>query len=195
MAVPALRRRASGRAALAVALAVFGTALTPFGLGWSITGPSRSPAARGSFAAAPLRASEFELGEVGNAVGDGGTTPLMLAAFKNNEDEVKKYAENGADLNLQDAYGWSAVRYAARANNKEASQALIDAGADLNLPSKSGRTPLMSAASNGFSDIVEMLLKGGADKSKTDTAGQTAYDLSLRGGPTGCKKCQELLKA
>ena len=102
------------------------------------------------------------------ALGDGGTTPLMMAAHKGDVDEVKGYVKNGAKLDAQDLYGWTALRYAVRADQVAAAKELIAGGADLNLPSQSGpgteflvfisfhfrRTPLMSAASNGIADMV-----------------------------------------
>ncbi|CAE7256351.1 ANKRD12, partial [Symbiodinium microadriaticum] len=119
-------------------------------------------------------------------------TPLMMAAHKNDAEEVKAYVKNGANLNAQDLYGWTALRYAVRADNIEATQALIEGGADINLASQSGRTPLMSAASNGISDMVKILLDAGAD-AKLKSGGLTAYDMSLRGGATGCEECRKLL--
>jgi len=129
----------------------------------------------------------------GQTVGDGGTTPLMLAAHRNEHDEVKDFAAAGADLNVQDDYGWTALRYAVRQGNAEAATTLLEAGANADLGSKSGRTPLMSAASNGLSDMVELLIKSGAETGTKDGNGETALDLAMRGGEAGCKKCQKLL--
>ncbi|CAK9007951.1 Putative ankyrin repeat protein MM_0045, partial [Durusdinium trenchii] len=85
------------------------------------------------------------------------------------EGEVKGYVKNGAKLDAQDLYGWTALRYAVRADQVEAAEALIEGGADMNLSSKSGRTPLMSAASNGIADMVKLLLDAGADAKAVDS--------------------------
>ncbi|CAJ1346511.1 unnamed protein product, partial [Effrenium voratum] len=127
------------------------------------------------------------------ALGDGGTTPLMMAAHKGDAEEVKGYIKNGANLDAQDSYGWTALRYAVRADQVEAAKALVEGGADLNLGSKSGRSPLMSAASNGISDMVKLLLDAGADAKAKSSDGLTAYDMSMRGGATGCEECRKML--
>merc|ERR1712061_54395 len=93
-----------------------------------------------------------------------------------NADEVKKLVADGADINAQDDFGWTALRYAVRSNHPYAAQALVDLGADVNMPSKSGRTPLMSVAANGLKTMVQGLLDAGADTSMTDKEGLTAYD-------------------
>ncbi|CAK9007831.1 unnamed protein product [Durusdinium trenchii] len=128
------------------------------------------------------------------ALGDGGTTPLMMAAHKGDVEEVKGYVKNGAKLDAQDLYGWTALRYAVRADQVEAAEALIEGGADMNLSSKSGRTPLMSAASNGIADMVKLLLDAGADAKAKNSEGLTAYDMSMRGGETGCEECRKMLQ-
>mmetsp|Transcript_1522 Transcript_1522/g.3665 ORF Transcript_1522/g.3665 Transcript_1522/m.3665 type:complete len:207 (-) Transcript_1522:126-746(-) len=172
-----------------VSAGVIATAL--FALAWvsscfvGLTATKRTPAV--------ARASDLGF-EGDGSLGDGETTPLMMAAHKNDAEEVKAYVKNGANLNAQDLYGWTALRYAVRADNVEATKALLDGGADMNLPSKSGRTPLMSAASNGISDMVKMLLDAGADAKLKNSEGFTAYDMSLRGGATGCDECRQMLQ-
>eukprot|EP00930_Biecheleria_cincta_P047332 TRINITY_DN32790_c0_g1_i1.p1 TRINITY_DN32790_c0_g1~~TRINITY_DN32790_c0_g1_i1.p1 ORF type:complete len:197 (-),score=36.84 TRINITY_DN32790_c0_g1_i1:82-672(-) len=120
-------------------------------------------------------------------------TPMMLAAHQNNAAEIKSLVAAGEDLNLQDQYGWTALRYAVRANNKEAATALLKAGASVDLASHSGRTPLMSAAANGLIDMVKLLIQEGADVQKQNTNGDTSLALSMRGGKTGCAECRKLL--
>eukprot|EP00443_Scrippsiella_acuminata_P018103 CAMPEP_0115221822 /NCGR_PEP_ID=MMETSP0270-20121206/28170_1 /TAXON_ID=71861 /ORGANISM="Scrippsiella trochoidea, Strain CCMP3099" /LENGTH=231 /DNA_ID=CAMNT_0002635939 /DNA_START=50 /DNA_END=743 /DNA_ORIENTATION=- len=128
------------------------------------------------------------------SVGDADTTPLMLAAYKGDTEEVRGYAEGGAaDLDAQDAYGWTALRYAVRAGHADAAMALIESGANIDLASNSGRTPLMSAAGNGLPEMVEMLIKAGADTKVENKAGETAFRISMRGGVLGCAECRKLL--
>eukprot|EP00929_Paragymnodinium_shiwhaense_P064380 TRINITY_DN32234_c0_g1_i1.p1 TRINITY_DN32234_c0_g1~~TRINITY_DN32234_c0_g1_i1.p1 ORF type:complete len:227 (+),score=44.65 TRINITY_DN32234_c0_g1_i1:166-846(+) len=119
------------------------------------------------------------------------TTPLMLAAHRNDVAQVKRLVAEGADVEGQDMYGWTALRYAVRANSKDAVEALIEGGADVNRPSQSGRTPLMSAAGNAWDGVVAALLKAGADTRATDSSGQTALDIARRG--VGCEKVLGLL--
>jgi len=126
-------------------------------------------------------------------VGDGKTTPAMLAAYTGDAAAVRGLVAEGADLDAQDAYGWTALRYAVRANHEDCVSTIIELGANIDLASASGRTPLMSAAGNGLSHMIRLLIKSGADRTLKNTAGQTAYDISLRGGSTGCTACREML--
>lgn len=148
------------------------------------------PTSRG---ASPVARASLGFDDSG-ALGDGGTTPLMMAAHNGDAEEVKGYIKNGANLDAQDLYGWTALRYAVRADKVKAAKALIEGGADMNIASKSGRTPLMSAASNGIADMVKLLLDSGADPKVKNKGGYTAYELSLRGGETGCEECRQMLQ-
>mmetsp|Transcript_6413 Transcript_6413/g.13642 ORF Transcript_6413/g.13642 Transcript_6413/m.13642 type:complete len:171 (-) Transcript_6413:373-885(-) len=128
------------------------------------------------------------------AVAAGGVTPLMEAAHMGDADKVKELIAGGADMNAQDEYGWTALRFAVRSQRFIAAQKLAKAGADVNLASKSGRTPLMSAAGNRLEEMVSFLMKNGADKTIKDSSGQTAYDIASRGGGTGCDMIREMVK-
>mmetsp|Transcript_23895 Transcript_23895/g.60826 ORF Transcript_23895/g.60826 Transcript_23895/m.60826 type:complete len:181 (+) Transcript_23895:87-629(+) len=126
--------------------------------------------------------------------GGGGINKLMEAAHAGDADKLKELIAAGEELNAQDDYGWTPLRFAVRSQRFVAAQTLLDAGADPNLPSKSGRTPLMSAVGNRLEEMVSLLIKGGADPSVKDSKGQTAYDLASRGGPTGSDMIRELVK-
>mmetsp|Transcript_35990 Transcript_35990/g.62000 ORF Transcript_35990/g.62000 Transcript_35990/m.62000 type:complete len:186 (-) Transcript_35990:171-728(-) len=177
--------RSTRSAAVLLPLLLLGTAV-PGLLGWCCWGqvrPSAHPGPR-----TVLRAN------VGDASA-GSTNPLMFAAHEGKVDEIKALvAKDGSNLNAQDQYGWTALRYAVRANHMEAATALIEAGADPNLASASGRTPLMSAAGNGHSSMLELLLKCGADPNAVANNGETAFRISMRGGATGCAECRKMLE-
>mmetsp|Transcript_55864 Transcript_55864/g.103415 ORF Transcript_55864/g.103415 Transcript_55864/m.103415 type:complete len:188 (-) Transcript_55864:22-585(-) len=143
---------------------------------------------------APLMRGRQHSGLVARSAGAGGTTSLMEAAHLGDVEALQKLLKDGTDINAQDDYGWTALRYAVRSDRYIAAEALVDAGADLNMPSSSGRTPLMSAAANGLDDMVRLLVKSGADLSATNKDGRTAYDLALRGGPTGSDMIREMVK-
>eukprot|EP00443_Scrippsiella_acuminata_P092420 CAMPEP_0115418384 /NCGR_PEP_ID=MMETSP0271-20121206/24635_1 /TAXON_ID=71861 /ORGANISM="Scrippsiella trochoidea, Strain CCMP3099" /LENGTH=318 /DNA_ID=CAMNT_0002842847 /DNA_START=17 /DNA_END=973 /DNA_ORIENTATION=- len=143
------------------------------------------------------RSMEEPEGTASNQVASGGMSSfeaLIMAASEGDAAKAKKIVESGANPNEQDAYGWTALRYAVRSGHMDATLALIELGADVNLASKSGRcTPLMSAAGNGLPDMVKMLLKAGADHKAINNAGETAFRISMRGGVLGCAECRVLL--
>lgn len=149
-----------------------------------------------AFAGAEPRSSARlrHLGVARHAAAAGSTDELMGAAHDGDEEKLVQLLKDGADVNHQDAYGWTPIRYAVRNNQRTTAYILIEAGADLNLTSKSGRTPLMSAAGNRLNDMVRMLLDAGAQKELKDHSGLTAYNIALRGGGTGCQECRALLE-
>mmetsp|Transcript_60259 Transcript_60259/g.140942 ORF Transcript_60259/g.140942 Transcript_60259/m.140942 type:complete len:200 (-) Transcript_60259:110-709(-) len=125
---------------------------------------------------------------------DSGCTELMQAAYKGDTKKVKALVDGGADINQQDAYGWTAVRYAVRNRQVKSTQTLLDLGADVNIASKTGRTPLMSAAGNGLEELCKLLVEqGDADIMAADEGGKTAYDLALRTGPLGSDLIRDLV--
>lgn len=74
-------------------------------------------------------------------------TPLMVAIAhhspaKGPSAAVKFLIEKGADLNAQDALGWTAIMLAAARGDLASVNALIEGGADVNIRSTDGRSPL-----------------------------------------------------
>ncbi|CAE7484181.1 unnamed protein product [Symbiodinium microadriaticum] len=125
---------------------------------------------------------------------DSGCTELMQAAYKGDTEKVKALVDGGADVNQQDAYGWTAVRYAVRNRQLKSTETLLDLGADVNIASKTGRTPLMSAAGNGLEELCKLLVEqGDADIMAADEGGKTAYDLAMRTGPLGSDLIRDLV--
>jgi ankyrin repeat protein len=57
----------------------------------------------------------------------------MLAAEYNKVDMMHELIDHGADLNLQDDFGDTALMIAAREKNKEASDLLVEAGAQVDI--------------------------------------------------------------
>eukprot|EP00411_Alexandrium_monilatum_P062496 CAMPEP_0175529192 /NCGR_PEP_ID=MMETSP0096-20121207/21027_1 /TAXON_ID=311494 /ORGANISM="Alexandrium monilatum, Strain CCMP3105" /LENGTH=309 /DNA_ID=CAMNT_0016831891 /DNA_START=69 /DNA_END=998 /DNA_ORIENTATION=+ len=119
MAARAALRRSRNASLLALTLALCVVAVAPAALSWCTAGSfQRALVARAGPTA--LRRAQSDFMEVGNAIGDGGTTPLMLAAYRNDAAEVKRYGEVGDDVNIRDSHGWTALHYAERKNNREA---------------------------------------------------------------------------
>eukprot|EP00933_Yihiella_yeosuensis_P072342 TRINITY_DN80711_c0_g1_i1.p1 TRINITY_DN80711_c0_g1~~TRINITY_DN80711_c0_g1_i1.p1 ORF type:complete len:194 (+),score=33.43 TRINITY_DN80711_c0_g1_i1:131-712(+) len=172
-----IRRCTSGVCLLAAAAVALGLTLNSSFVGGTIP---QAPKVR-SFAIQRKASSE------------GSLPSILAAAHANDVEKIKALAADGEDIDSQDMYGWTALRYAVRGRNPEAVEALLELGANCNLASQSGRTPLMSAAGNGLSTMIRVLLKNGADRFAKDSAGRTAYDHSMRGGDTGCTACREML--
>ena len=89
-----------------------------------------------------------------------GRTLLMKAARGGNEWELKQLIDSGADVNLTDDDGWTALMYAVRySEGLECVQSLLDAGADISKKNKYGSTALVLASCyNGNPQILNLLL-------------------------------------
>jgi len=112
-------------------------------------------------------------------------TPLMKAAWKGDTVKMNSLLTGTRgekvveDINEQDEFGWTALRYAVRNQKADAARMLaVTFKADVNLASNSGRTPLMSAAGNNLEEMVKGLVNSGADITAVDNEGLTAFDHS-----------------
>jgi ankyrin repeat protein len=102
--------------------------------------------------------------KAGNLRGPGGTTPLMQAALYGDSDSVRFLLENGADPNIRNEAGATALMWAV--DDLEKTRLLLDHGADVNAHSDDGRTPLLIAAGQfGTGAMVRLLVDRGADPS------------------------------
>lgn len=89
-----------------------------------------------------------------------GCTLLMKAARNGNNWEIKSLLSSGADVNLVDDDGWTALMYACRyQENISIVETLINAGAQIKNRNKYNLSALILAASyNGNPEIVRKLL-------------------------------------
>ena len=100
--------------------------------------------------------------KAGNLRGPGGTTPLMQAALYGDAESVRLLLDGGADANLRNEAGATALMWAA--NDLEKTRLLLDRGADVNARSEDSRTALLIAAGQfGCREVVKLLLDRGAD--------------------------------
>jgi len=94
--------------------------------------------------------------------GPGGSTPLMYAALYSDAATVRRMLEAGADPNLRNDSGASALMWAA--GDLEKTRLLLDHHAEVNARSDAGRTALLIAAGRmNNAGVVKLLLDRGAD--------------------------------
>lgn len=97
-------------------------------------------------------------------------------------DYVKRLLDKGADVNVRDEDGNTALIIAISFGNSDVAEMLLKKGADVNAKNKSGETALMAATSTYFYNpsLVIMILDGGADINARAEDGVTALMLAVR---------------
>ena len=109
-------------------------------------------------------------------------TPLVDAARSGDAQAARALIEQGADVNLPEPDGTTALHWAAHRNDLELGAALLAAGADPNAVNDYGATPMSEAAVSGDAALVAMLLEAGADAESPNADGQTALMVVARTG-------------
>jgi ankyrin repeat protein len=91
----------------------------------------------------------------------GNTNLIMLARLEGHEDGLRFLIDQGADLNVQNFDGRTALFAAAHEGRLPHVQALIAAGADPNVRNKSGLTALHTARNQGHVDVERAIREAG----------------------------------
>lgn len=100
--------------------------------------------------------------------------PLLAAIFKKDSATAQKLLDEGADLQLQNASGQTALSIAAFVGDKAIVERLIvDMRGELNHPDQLGNTPLMLAAKKGHVEVVKVLLAADADIRPVNKKGES----------------------
>ncbi|MDA0052683.1 ankyrin repeat domain-containing protein [Brachyspira hyodysenteriae] len=110
-------------------------------------------------------------------------TPLGLAVARNDKEMVKFLVEKGADINLEDGYGYTPLIIAMKYRNIGLAKDIIDLKPDLNaICSATGDTPLTYLVDKVKfgSDICYYLIKNGADVNKKNNNGDTPLIVSVQ---------------
>jgi ankyrin repeat protein len=108
-------------------------------------------------------------------------TDVHYAAANGYADAVKRFIENGGDVNAGDKGGYTALQYAAYNGYIEVVRVLVENKADVNVSAnKRKKSALHYAAQKGRKEIALLLLDKGADVNALDKAGRTALDIALR---------------
>ena len=94
---------------------------------------------------------------------------LHLAAYRGDIENVKKYLQDGTDVDSQGDFGCTALHTAANGGNKDVVEFLISKGATVDARGAYyDLTPLYYAAKHNYEDIVDLLLAKGANINAKD---------------------------
>lgn len=104
---------------------------------------------------------------------------LCLTARNGNLDSMKKFLEEGADINAIDPDGLTPLGCAAASGQGNMVDFLLASSAHIETGHQS---PLSLAVEHGHKDIVQLLLNRGADIEHSDKYGRTPLSLSASGG-------------
>ncbi len=116
-----------------------------------------------------------------NKKGPRGDTPLTYAALYGDADSVRLLLDQGADPNLVNEAGATALIYAV--DDAEKTRLLLEHKANPNTRSGEGRTALLlAAARSGSGPVVKLLLDHGADVSLNDATGRTVLTFAATSG-------------
>jgi len=109
--------------------------------------------------------------------------PLVEAAKNGNRDAVRALLkQSGANVNVAEPDGTTALGWAAYHDDLEMADLLIRAGAKANIANDLGVTPLWAACQNGSDAMVRRLLSAGANPNSKLLAGETILMVAARTG-------------
>ena len=100
--------------------------------------------------------------------------PLCKPAAGGDFTKVKQLLADGANPNVADDYGWTALMFATAEGYTELVKVLLSAEANPNMTRNTGNTALMIAALYGHAEVVKLLLSAGAYLTAKDRDGWTA---------------------
>jgi ankyrin len=113
----------------------------------------------------------------------GGADLRLVDAAKNGDGGVlRALLKQGADVNVPEPDGTTALHWAAYWDDGESADLLIRAGARVNAANDLGATPLWAACENGSAAMVERLLQAGADPNAALLSGETPLMTAARVG-------------
>ncbi len=115
--------------------------------------------------------------------------PLISATVILNElDIIKIILDKGADVNVTDEKGNTALCKTAANGNYDKVQLLLDSGADLQHQNPQGRSALLEAVAGGNYKIASLLIEKGADMDVVDKAtGETVFSIAEKNGDSEMK--------
>lgn len=103
-------------------------------------------------------------------------TGLHIAARTKNLRYINFLIAAGANVNMRNAKGETALVIASNLGFIEAVPPLIAAGARVDESNSTGETPLITAVHNRNIALMRLLLQAGANPDRTDNSGRSAID-------------------
>jgi ankyrin repeat protein len=117
-----------------------------------------------------------------NNFDDNGMSPLMNACAFGQIEAIKNILKAGADVNLPNKYGYTALFIAVERGFALTVETLIDMGANIHwVDEKTGKSAILIAVAGGFAEITQTLIKAGADVNMPLRNGQSLLMLSSAG--------------
>lgn len=138
-----------------------------------------------------------------NAQNDMGWPPLVVACRGDNRehpDKIQRLLALGADIDVRNYKGKTALHYAAKAGFLKVINLLIEKGATIDAPDKNLETPLFDALRSTIKDgekqqaAVEALLVKGANPTLKNRKGVTPLNVAQRMRRAGAKQIVALLR-
>lgn len=123
----------------------------------------------------------LRLGAPVDALDPDGSCLMMLAAASSVEC-LEAFLAHGADPDMKDDCGTTALIWAAGAGQMQAVERLLARGADINHADNTGVTALMAAAEFSSAADVERLLARGADVFPKNNKGLSALEIARENG-------------
>ncbi|MCJ1483377.1 hypothetical protein MMC06_003544 [Schaereria dolodes] len=112
-----------------------------------------------------------------------GWTPLMIASsIQEGDDLVDLLLKKGADVNMKNFSGQTALHFCASKNNLEIARKLISHKASARVKDKRSQLALHRAAAIGSVPMVKLLLESKSPLNATDIAGYTALHHAISEG-------------
>ena len=127
----------------------------------------------------PKQPSNIADNKIHNSENNKQQDELSEKLFTNNIDQVIACIEKGANLDLQEKYGETALIRAISCENYKIVELLIEKGANLDLQDDYGRTALIKAIFYVNYNIVELLIEKGANLDLQDKDGETALMIAI----------------
>jgi ankyrin repeat protein len=109
-------------------------------------------------------------------------TRVVDAAERNDAQAVIALVKQGADVNIAQGDGGTALHWAAHWDDLAMARRLIAAGAHVDSANDYGVTPLFLAATNGNPEMIGVLLDAGANPNAALPSGETVLMAAVRGG-------------